>query len=101
MSVSSVGPARRRKSDEKVREVDKNIHQVPVPDRETFVVSASLYPLVVNVPSFHVVTDKKPGTVRQGTDVLLSERDGGAVKREVKGVEVRPRSQVLKSFDWK
>lgn len=100
MSVSSVGPARRRKSDERVSEVDKNVHQVPVPDRETFVVSTPLYPLVVNVPSFHVVTNKKPGSVRQGTDVL-SERDGGAIKGEVKGVEVRPRSQVLECFDWK
>lgn len=99
MSVSSVGPTRRRKSDERVREVDKNIHQVPIPDGETVVVSTSLYPLVVDVASFHVMTNQEPRSFRQTADVR-PERDGGAVKGEMKGIEVRARLQVLKGFDW-
>jgi hypothetical protein len=82
VEVRGVGPARRRKSDEVVGEVDEDVHEVPMPERVGVRVGAALRRRVVAVPALHVVAheDAPPRRERRPG---AGERRGCAVEGEV------------------
>lgn len=97
MSMSSVGPTRRRQSDQIMRKIDKNIHQVPVPDGIWISICPTLDPLIIHITTLHVMTHQNPRPIRRNQTILESNR--GPVKRVVEGVKVDTGFKVLEGLD--
>lgn len=66
MSVGSIGPSRRREGDEIMGEIDKDVHEVPVPNGIRVGVRPALNPpVVVRIPALEVVADEDPTARRR------------------------------------
>ena len=96
MFVSSVSPTRRWQSDQIVWKIDKNIHQIPVPDSVHVSIGPTLDPLIVHVTTFHVMTRQNPRPIRKRS---VLERNRGPVKRVMEGIKVDPGFEVLQALD--
>lgn len=93
VSVSSIGPARWRKRHQVMREVNKDIDQIPMPYRKRLGVCPALHELVIRVPSRHVMADQIPRPLRQtGGGRQLH---AGLVERVMERLEVSSGLQFL------
>lgn len=102
MGMPSIGPARRRQGDQIMREIHKDIDQIPMPDRIGIGIGATLNPPIIHVPALHVMADQQPGPGRQSSRGGSSgqlERGGGLVEGVVEGLEVGPGVQVVHGLD--
>lgn len=98
--VCRVHPTRWRDRNSIMREVNKHIHQVPVPNRESGWISTALYPFVIPVPSTHVMADKESRSGRQSNGMRW-EWNGCFVKFVVEGLVIRFGFEVFEVLDRK
>lgn len=84
MLVGGICPARGRHCDERVRKVDEDVDQMPMPKRVSIRVWASLDPFILLVAAHHVMADQEAGAVflRSGQG-RIEQREVAFVKYEV------------------
>lgn len=92
MRVSSIRPARRRQSNETMREVNKHINQIPMPNRIRTSIWSSLHKPIIGVPSGHIMTNQNPRSLRHGGRRKVHR---GEVEGEVKWIEESAGFEVL------
>ena len=63
--VSCICPTRRWKRDQIMREIHKNIDQIPMPYSKSIWISSSLNPFIVFISTSHIMTHKHSPPVRQ------------------------------------
>lgn len=81
-----------------MRKVDEDIDQIPMPYGITIWVSPSLDPLIIAIPTSHVMAHKQSGPIGQRRRPRL-ESNRGFVKRVVEGLEVGPGFELFEGFD--
>lgn len=86
--MSRVGPTRRRESNEIMREVDENIHQIPMGQIKRLGIGPTLDPLIVSIPTSHIMADKQSRPVGQRLPRL--KRNRSLVKWVMKGLKIGP-----------
>lgn len=79
-----------------MREVHKDVNQVPVPNPERVRIVAALDPFVVTVATLHIVADEDPSPVRE---TPRRQWDRGHIEGIVERVEVRAGRKVLEGRD--
>lgn len=95
--MSRVGPTRRRESNEIMREVDENIHQIPMGQIKRLGIGPTLDPLIVSIPTSHIMADKQSRPVGQRLPRL--KRNRSLVKWVMKGLKIGPWFELFKRFD--
>lgn len=85
MSMGSIDPAGRRKSDKGVGEVDEDINETPVPQGVGVTVRAALCPFVVLVAALHVMANKE---ARAEGGLVVRKGHAAGVEGKVEGVQV-------------
>lgn len=94
--MSRVNPTRRRESNEIMREVNKNVHQIPMRQIKRLGIGPTLDPLIISIPTSHIMADKQPRPIGQRPRL---KRNRSSVKWVVKGLKVGPWFELLQGFD--
>lgn len=104
MQVCSINPTRRRQSNQTMRKIHKHIHQIPMPNGISIRVIPTLHPLIITIPTSHIMTDQQSRPHRQtllcgiwSNTLCATPR---FVKRVVKWVKIRPGLEFFEGFDW-
>lgn len=94
--VSGISPARRRQRHQIMREVNKNVDQIPMPYRKRPLLRPALHELVVGVPSRHVMANQIPPPLRQGGGRQLH---GSSIEWVVERLEVSTGLQFVERLE--
>ena len=89
MLMSSISPTRRRQSNQTMREIHKHINQVPMPNPVRIRITPPLNPLIIRIPSRHIMAHQNPRPSRQLT-ITLSNFNRRLIERKMKRIKVRP-----------